>query len=101
MEIGRWRYKELLNSQPRLINLSCSDWFTQSRLTGHVPKSDLIWQMIALSVAKLNCFRQKAKFLSEESKKKKNRFCGKFGTIPTFRSTRKGKECFFEEHASV
>ena len=26
---------------------------------------------------------------------KKKLFCGKFGSMPTFRSTRKGKKCFF------
>ena len=56
--------------------------------------------MIALSVAKL-------KFFSPESeialglKQKKKRFCGKFGSIPKLRSTRKGKKCFCDEPACV
>ena len=32
---------------------------------------------------------------------KKPFFCGKFGSIPTFRSTRKGKKCFCDEPTSV
>ena len=33
-------------------------------------------------------------FLWIKPKKKKKLFCGKFGSIPTSRSTRKGKKCF-------
>ena len=45
----------LLNSQPQLMHFSCSDWFTQSRLSAHIPSFDLVilWQMIELSVPKL------------------------------------------------
>ena len=32
--------------------------------------------------------------LNKAKKEKKNFFCGKFGSIPTFRSTRKGKNVF-------
>ena len=45
--------------------------------------------MIALSVAKRNSSLNKAK------KEKKKLFCGKFGSMPTFRGTRKGTKCFF------
>ena len=34
-------------------------------------------------------------FLWIKPKKKKNLFCGKFGSMPTFRSTRKGKKWYF------
>ena len=30
-------YCQLLNSQPRIMQFSCSDWFTQSRLSAHIP----------------------------------------------------------------
>ena len=33
----------LLNSQPRIMHFACSDWFTQSRLSAHIPWFDLIW----------------------------------------------------------
>ena len=52
--------------------------------------------MIALSVAKLKMFSPESEiFLWIKPKKKKKLFCGKFGSMPTFRSTRKGKKCFF------
>ena len=38
------------------MHFACSYWFTQSRLSAHIPWFDLIWQMIALSVAKLKMF---------------------------------------------
>ena len=51
--------------------------------------------MIALSVAKLKIFSPESKmFLWIIPKKKKNFFCGKFGSMPMFRSERKGKKCF-------
>ena len=50
--------------------------------------------MIALSVAKLKMFSPESEiFLWIKPKKKKRFFCGKFGSMPTFRSTRKGKKC--------
>ena len=39
--------------------------------------------------------------LNKAKKDKKNFFCGKFGSIPMFRSTRKGKKSFCDEPASV
>ena len=54
--------------------------------------------MIALSVAKLKMLFNS---LNKAKKAKKNFFCGKFGSIPTFRSTQKGKKCFCDEPASV
>ena len=58
--------------------------------------------MIALSVAKLKMFSPESEiFLSIKPKKKKKLFCGKFGSMPTFRSTQKGKKCFCDEPASV
>ena len=52
--------------------------------------------MIALSVAKLKKFSPESEiFLWIKPKKKKKTFsCGKFGSMPTFRSTRKGKKYF-------
>ena len=51
--------------------------------------------MIALSVAKLKMFSPETEIsLWIKPKKKKKNFCGKFGSMPTFRSTRKGKKCF-------
>ena len=49
--------------------------------------------MIALSVAKLKYFSL--------NKAEKERLRGKFGSIPTFRSTRKGKKCFCDEPACL
>ena len=52
--------------------------------------------MIALSVAKLKMFWPESEiFLSIRPKEKKILFCGKFGSMRTSRSTRKGKKCFF------
>ena len=51
--------------------------------------------MIVLSVAKLKMFLPESKiFLWIKPKKKKKLLCGKFGSMPTFGSTRKGKKCF-------
>ena len=51
--------------------------------------------MIALSVAKLKMFSPESEtFLWIKPKKKRKLFCGKSGTMPTFRSARKGKKCF-------
>ena len=36
-------YLLLINSQPRRMHFACSDWFTQSRLSAHIPWFDLIW----------------------------------------------------------
>ena len=49
-EIVFLRYKHLLNSQPRLLHFSCSDLFTQSRLSADIPWFDLIWQKIKLKL---------------------------------------------------
>ena len=50
--------------------------------------------MNALSVA--NDFAGKRNFsLNKAKKEKKTLLCGKFGSMPTFRRTRKGKKCFF------
>ena len=53
--------------------------------------------MIALGVAKLKMFSLESEifFGIKPKKKKKKLFCGKFGSMPTFRSKRKGKKCFF------
>ena len=48
--------------------------------------------MVALSVAKLQMFSPESEI---KPKKKKKLFCGKFGSKPMLRSTRKGKKCFF------
>ena len=52
--------------------------------------------MVALSVAKLKIFSQESEnFLwIKPKKKKKTFFCGKFGSMPTLGSTRKGKNVF-------
>ena len=34
----------LLNFQPRIMHFQQSDCFTQSRLSAHIPQSDLIWK---------------------------------------------------------
>ena len=49
--------------------------------------------MIALSVA--NVFAGKRNFSLNKAKKEKKHFCGKPGSMLTFRSTRNGKKCFF------
>ena len=56
--------------------------------------------MIALSVAKLKMFfAGKRNFsLNKAKKEKKNYFCGKFASMPTFRSTR---NVFCDEPTSV
>ena len=54
--------------------------------------------MIALSVAKLKIFfAGKRNFSLNKAKKEKHFFGGKFGSIPTFRHTQKGKRCFCDE----
>ena len=64
------------------MHFAYSDWFTQSWLSAHIPK--------------LNVFAGKRYFsLNRAKKRRKKLFCGKFGSTPTFRSTRKGKKCFF------
>ena len=66
------------------MHFSCSDWFTQSRLSAHIPLFDLLWQLIALKVAKLNFFfAGKRNFSLNKAKKKKEKtFFGEFGSIP-------------------
>ena len=81
-------YPLLLNSQPRIMHFACSDWFTQSRLSAHIPWFDLKTKTKNVFVGMPNFS------LNKDKKEKKNFFCGKFGSIPTFRSTRKGKKCF-------
>ena len=50
--------------------------------------------MIALSVTKLKLFSPESEiFPWTKPKKEKKLFSGKFGSMPTFRSTRKGKKC--------
>ena len=52
--------------------------------------------MIAPSVAKLKMFSPESEiFRWIKPKKKKKLFYGKFGSMPTFRSTQKFKKCFF------
>jgi len=41
-----------------------------------------------------NVFAGKRNFSLNKAKKGKKLFCGRFGSMPTFRSTRKGKKCF-------
>ena len=50
--------------------------------------------MIALSVAKLKMFSPESEIFLWIKPTKKKLFCRKFGSLPTFRSTRKGKKCF-------
>ena len=57
--------------------------------------------MIALSVAKLKMFSPESEIFLSIKPKKKKKTCGKFGSMPTFRSTQKGKKCFCDEPASV
>ena len=33
----------LLNSQPRIMHFTYTDWFAQSWLSAHIPLFDLIW----------------------------------------------------------
>ena len=81
------------------MHFSCFDWFTQSRLTLHIT---LVWPYMVNGCAK-RCqaktfFAGKQNFsLNKAKKKKRKRFCGKFGSSPTFRNTRKGKKCFYDE----
>ena len=49
--------------------------------------------MIALNVAE-NGFAGKRNFSVNKARKEKKLFCGKVGSMPTLRSTRKGKKCF-------
>ena len=59
--------------------------------------------MIVLSVAKPKMFSTESEIFLwiKPRKEKKNFFCGKFGSMPTFRSTRKGKKCFCDEPTCV
>ena len=58
--------------------------------------------MIVLSIAKLKMFSAESEiFLGIKAKKKKKLFCGKFRSMPMYRSTRKGKKCFCDEPTSV
>ena len=51
--------------------------------------------MIARSIAKLKIFLPESQiFLWIKLRKEKKLYCGKFGSMPTFKSTRKGKKCF-------
>ena len=55
--------------------------------------------MIALSIAELKVFSLESDISLNKAQKK--RFLGKSGSIPTFRSTQKGKKCFCDEPMSV
>ena len=57
--------------------------------------------MIALSVAKLKMFSSESEIFLRTKPKKEKLFCGKFGSMPTYRSTRKGKNFFCDEPTSV
>ena len=59
-------YIELLIFQPRIMHLNRSDWFTQSRLSAHIPY--LIWRVIEPSVGKLKQF-------PSDKMAEKSRFC--------------------------
>ena len=55
----------------------------------------LVWPYLVNDCAKLKMFSPESEiFLWIKLKKKKKTFSGKFGSMPTFRSTRKGKKCF-------
>ena len=49
--------------------------------------------MIALNVAKLKMFSPGSEVFLGIKPKKKKKMGGKFGSMPTFRGTRKGKKC--------
>ena len=51
--------------------------------------------MIALSVARLDMIFAAKQNSSLNKAKKEKKNSGKFGSMPMFRSTRKGKKCFF------
>ena len=57
--------------------------------------------MIAPSVAKLKMFSPESEIFSLNKAKKRRKeklFCGKFGSMPTFRSTRKGNVIVMYDH---
>ena len=43
-------YSQSLNSQPRIMHFWRCDWFTESRLSAHIPQFDLIWEGIELTM---------------------------------------------------
>ena len=49
--------------------------------------------MIALSVAKIKMFSPGSEIFLGINPKMKKKMCGKLGSMPMFRRTRKGKKC--------
>ena len=41
--LNETEYANLLNSQPRIMHFTYTDWFAQSWLSAHIPLFDLIW----------------------------------------------------------
>ena len=86
---------------PLIIKLSTSGnafralWLVHSILV--ISSYTLVWPYMVNDYAKLKMFSPESEiFLWIKLKKEKKAvFCGKFGSMPTFRSTRKGKKCFF------
>jgi len=103
-----WTYHAGIQKISIIIKFSTSDnafhilWFVHSILV--ISSYTLVWPYVVNDCAKhclaKNIFAGKQNFSLNKAKKKKL-FCGKFRSMPTFRSTRKGKKCFCDEPTSV
>ena len=68
-------------------------WLVHSILV--ISSYTLVWPYMVNDWSKLKMFSPESKiFLWIKLKKKKKLFCGKFGSMLTFKSTRNGKKCF-------
>jgi len=104
-----WTYHAGIQKISIIIKFSTSDnafhilWFVHSILV--ISSYTLVWPYVVNDCAKRcldkNVFAGKKNFSLNKAKKKKKLFCGKFRSMPTFRSTRKGKKCFCDEPTSV
>jgi len=78
-----------------LDNAFCVLWLVHSILV--ISSYALVWPYMVNDCAKhcwaKNVFARKRNFTLNKAKKLKRKFCGKFGSMPTFRSMRKGKKC--------
>ena len=78
-----------------LDNAFCVLWLVQSILV--ISSYTLVWPYMVNDCAKhcwaKNVFARKRKFTLNNAKKMKKKFCGQFGSMPTFRSMQKGKKC--------
>ena len=86
-----------------VIKFSTSDnafrvlWLVHSILVNS--SNTLVWPYMVNDCAKgcwaKNVFAGRRYFSLNKTRKENKLFCGKFGSMSTFRSTRKGKKCFF------